>query len=240
MGLRPLTINNQADYQDFLVSLVSFTQPKTIVEIGVFEGYTAAMMCNIVKSYGGKYFGYDIFGNYGAYVVGKTIAYMDQTMVENHFLNSGLTRDNFLIRTIDSHSEGFKDVLTSDTGGVIDFAFIDGDHSYAGVTDDFLKIYPLLSDEGIMVLHDTYSHTGCRKFVLDLYGKYNDGTFDIMNFPYGNGGQRLGLTILMKRSYPKYRAGLFANEHEAHSGLTPNLVYDEEQAWYQNQLRKYN
>jgi hypothetical protein len=39
---------------------------------------------------------------------------------------------------------------------VIAYAFIDGDHCYEQVKKDFWNTWPLLNDEGVIALHDTY------------------------------------------------------------------------------------
>ena len=51
----------------------------------------------------------------------------------------------------------------------ISFAYIDGDHSYESVRNDFLKALPLLSD-GAVVVFDDYSDQfpGVIKFVDEL------------------------------------------------------------------------
>jgi hypothetical protein len=40
--------------------------------------------------------------------------------------------------------------------GPIAFAFIDGDHRYEQAAKDFWNTWPLLADEGVIALHDTY------------------------------------------------------------------------------------
>ncbi|MBF0344480.1 MAG: class I SAM-dependent methyltransferase [Nitrospirae bacterium] len=39
-------------------------------------------------------------------------------------------------------------------GGRLDFVFIDGDHSFEGVKSDFLTYWPLLSNDGVLAIHD--------------------------------------------------------------------------------------
>jgi hypothetical protein len=73
---------------------------------------------------------------------------------------------------------------------------------------------------------------------LDLYQELNDGTFDIINLPYGYGGGRCGLTMLSKRSYPLYEG----NCNASFAGDVPQLsnkeVHKEERDWYIKQLEK--
>jgi cephalosporin hydroxylase len=50
----------------------------------------------------------------------------------------------------------------------IDFLHIDGDHTYEGVRSDFEIYAPLVSDGGIIVLHDIHSNEGVKKFWTQL------------------------------------------------------------------------
>lgn len=217
------------DYGQFVGSFAKFVTARTIVEIGVHFGDTAINLIDAAKVTGGKYVGYDYWDGIGIY--NKQTS---KEEVEHRILDNGFDSNIFKLRKVDTMSEDFFDILKEDTGGIIDFAFIDGDHSYKGVKSDFEKVYPLLSEEGVIVFHDTYSHPGCRNFILDLYETYNDGTFDFINLPYGGAQNRFGLTLLVKRSYPLYKAGAFFSNHEK-DGLTSEMVYEREQIIYNKQ-----
>ena len=55
----------------------------------------------------------------------------------------------------DSHDRRtFEDVETRLGGQMLDFAFIDGDHTYDGVRRDFELYKPLLRPGGIIAFHD--------------------------------------------------------------------------------------
>ena len=57
--------------------------------------------------------------------------------------------------------------------GPYDFMFIDGDHSYEGVKQDFVSYLPLLTDDGCMAFHDTVRHEpGVIAFAQELKGLY--------------------------------------------------------------------
>ena len=55
---------------------------------------------------------------------------------------------------------------------------------------------------GIIAFHDTLRIDGTREFIQDLRTIYNDGTYDIVDFPFGNLERRVGVSLLVKRSYP--------------------------------------
>jgi predicted O-methyltransferase YrrM len=220
-------VDYKHDYHSFLGAYVKFINARTVVEIGVQHGDCTTFLLDAVTTNGGKYYGYDIWEPIGAYGIDN----INIDDVRHRLIMDGYSSNFYKLTKINTHSEEFKDVLKSDTEGVIDFAFIDGDHSYDGVKTDFQTVYPMLSEEGSIAFHDTYSHAGCRKFVLDLYEKYNDGTFDIINLPYGGGHARFGLSILVKRSYPLYKSGITNVSHEF-GKLSAEEVYDAEHNWF--------
>lgn len=226
--------SNTSNYCSFLKEYCKFCQYKTIIEIGVQYGASAFQLCLTVKETNGKFFGYDYFEPIGVY----DLTDISKEKVENFLINNGIEKKFFEIRKIDVKTKEFPEILKLDTNGKIDFAFIDGDHSYQGITTDFLNVYPLLSEEGTIAFHDTYSHVGCRKFVLDLYEKYNDGTYDIINLPYGLQNDRYGLTLLVKRSYQTYKSGIYVNSHEINNDISIESVYEKEENWYKSKIKR--
>jgi predicted O-methyltransferase YrrM len=49
-----------------------------------------------------------------------------------------------------------------------DCIFIDGDHDYKSVQRDFLEASKVLTNKGIIILHDIYSWSGVMNFCVDL------------------------------------------------------------------------
>jgi hypothetical protein len=238
MGLRTLPIKiDYNDYRDFIFSYCKFCQYQTMVELGVYLGDTTIRLCEAAQITGGKVFGYDRFEP-----VGEALSWNDPRFgkegIENMLSSSGYKPATFKITKIDTKNYEFVEILKTDTVGKIDFAFIDADHSYNGIMNDFLKVYPLLIEDGSIIFHDTYNHNGCRKFMLDLYQDLNDGTFDIINLPFGSGESRCGLSILSKRSFPLYSENLVG----CYTGEIPQIskaeVYEAEKTWYSNQIKK--
>jgi len=229
-------IDKEYDYSIFLGQLALLSNSKTIVEIGVQYGNTSKYLVGAAKNNDGHFYGYDYWDEIGAYV-GEYKVQATKETIEQSLYNLGHTNEYFKLTKANTLDPQFRKILLDDTGGSIDFAFIDGDHSYDGVKSDFNVVYPLLSEEGIIVFHDTYSHVGCRKFVIDLYNELNDGTFDIINLPYGGGCLRYGLTVLVKRSFPLYKTGIINTSHETGS-LSSEEVYNLEQEWFNKEIKK--
>lgn len=74
----------------------------------------------------------------------------------------------------------------------IDILWIDGDHSYEGSLQDFTNYSPLLSDEGLIFMHDTAPNgfgstaqprwCGVHETIRVIKTHYHD-TFEMLNFP---------------------------------------------------------
>ena len=118
----------------------------------------------------------------------------------------------------------------------IDFAFIDACHSYVGIKNDFDIIYPLLNqDQGIIIFDDTLMIDGCREFMLHLRTRYFDGTFDIIDFPFGCDKRKTGLSLLVKRGYPLSKRPI---DQICGSLSEPRDIEDAEKKWFQNETGK--
>ncbi|MBW1798178.1 MAG: class I SAM-dependent methyltransferase, partial [Deltaproteobacteria bacterium] len=79
----------------------------------------------------------------------------------------------------------------------LDFAFIDGDHTYEGVTSDFLNYGPLVRPGGIIVFHDILPcpelpEIQVFRFWREVREKYN--TKEIIG-PEGS-GKRVGIGLI--------------------------------------------
>jgi len=205
--------------------LIKFNRYKTIVEIGVFRGHTTRYLCEAAQVTGGIVYGFDLWG------VEKFIKQKGyhKEAVRRYLKNCGV--ENFKLIQIDTKMEEFKQIIKGRCP-VIDFAFIDGCHSYEGIKDDFDVIYPLLAETGMMVFHDTLKIDGCREFIIDLRTIYYDGTFDIIDLPWGNGERRVGISILMKRTYPVINQEI---DEICGSLSTPDGIYLKEKEWYKRE-----
>ncbi|MCB1521479.1 MAG: class I SAM-dependent methyltransferase [Hyphomicrobiaceae bacterium] len=67
----------------------------------------------------------------------------------------------------DSHSPSVRERLKPYFGKV-DFAFIDGDHSYRGLRQDIFLAKDLMMPGALMVLHDTAAVYDCKRVFDDL------------------------------------------------------------------------
>lgn len=138
-----------------LCKIVKKIRPKRIVEIGSYTGATIFLFTQIAKPE--KIVSIDLPGGPfgGGYPFWKVPLYKSLG-------GKGVVQ---LIRA-DSHSEEtlgkLKTVLNN---GPIDFLFIDGDHTYQGVKQDFEMYSPLVRKGGVIAFHDVapdQSAVGCE------------------------------------------------------------------------------
>lgn len=67
----------------------------------------------------------------------------------------------------DSHAPEVRQKLSKYMNS-LDFAFVDGDHSYLGLRKDIFLVAPLLKDYAVMALHDTAAVGDCRRVYDEL------------------------------------------------------------------------
>lgn len=219
---------------NLLGQLCKYINAKTVVEIGVQHGRTTVELAKAVKGvFGGMVYGYDFFAPIGRGYSGQYARSAGNKEVTIKALRG---YENYVkITGVDTHSDEFPKILKEDLKTEsIDFAFIDADHSYSGSRKDFEIIYPLLSEDGVIAFHDTHSHIGLRRLVMDLYEDLNDGTFDIVNLPFGFGDRRDGITLLSKRGYFGESSGILSTQHDPE--LCKEEVCEIENSWYQSKL----
>ena len=130
--------SSQVTADELQVLLGLAREAKVIVEIGTFEGKTAAAMAAVTK---GEVFSVDIFraGRIGI-CYGEKIAHLTRN-------RRGLTNLHFLKGS--GHDVG----RTFDR--IVDLVFVDADHSYNGAKQDWNDWTPKLREGGIIALHDS-------------------------------------------------------------------------------------
>lgn len=202
--------------------IIFFNKYKTIVEIGVATAGCTQYLCQAAMLTGGHVYGYDDWDVHGLW--NQFNAFSSKEACEE-LLNQNFT--NFTLYKVNTKSIEFHSLLNQHS--LIDFAFIDGDHSYQGVQGDFELIYPKLASNGTIAFHDTKKIDGSREFMLDLRTKYYDGTYDIIDFPCGE----YGISLLVKRHL--YNTEWNINEV---CGANPiEQIYDREKVWFNNQIQ---
>ena len=178
-----------------LYSLANILQAKTVIEIGCAYGDTTLALCAAVSGYGGFIHGFDIWPSEDDYY--------NQTAVSERITAKGY--DNVIIHKKNSQDADFPEVLDSLCPNKIDFAFIDGDHHYEAAKNEFCSIYPLMSDNGIIAIHDTLLFPGVKQFIAELRTTEEiTSQWEIINIVSGGGSviqpDGCGMAIMIKTS----------------------------------------
>jgi predicted O-methyltransferase YrrM len=144
-----------------LLRLVEELRPRTVLEIGTQAGGTLYCWCKLADP-SAHIVSIDLPG--GDFGGGYTREREEEMRL--HFPQNGQRLD--LIQA-DSHSPQTLTDLRSRVDGSLDFLFIDGDHTYEGVKQDFEMYQPLVRSGGLIAFHDICEHrkqVGCD---VDVY-----------------------------------------------------------------------
>jgi hypothetical protein len=221
-----------------LESLVYLNQAQVIVEVGVAEAKSTDWLCRGAKLRGGKVYGYDLWDTHG--LKNQFEHWSSKAKCEEYLYAKG--HNNFELTQINSRTPEFAELIKTKHPS-IDLAYIDGCHSYDGIKNDFDIIYPLLSECGVIVFHDTLKIDGCREFMIDLRTKFFDGTYDLITFPwgsmfYGDGNvvnRRTGISVLTKRSFATLDLPI---DEQCNLDEHFNDIYVKEEEWYEAELKR--
>jgi len=117
------------------------TGKKNAVEIGVFEGFNTVLIANALDR-NGKVYGIDPFtrGRMG-------LSYCK--MITQYWLHKNKVSEK--VNLVEKLSFDAPD----DVPEIVDFVFIDGDHSYGGIEKDWTIFSKKVSPKGHIALHDT-------------------------------------------------------------------------------------
>lgn len=165
-------------------SLARLYNANTVVELGVGAGYSTYWLCKG----SGHVYGFDIWGPHAhnCYTGKPFDQWSSKEEVEERLHSQGVS--NFTLTKCNLFETELPDI------GQIDLAFVDGDHSYAGIKNDFDKVLPKLRTDGLIILHDTMVVDGCREFILDYEDQYN-----MFTIPFGTLSRRVGITLVQKK-----------------------------------------
>ena len=120
-----------------LVSLIREKKPKTYVEIGTADGGTHYLIRKLCKSI--------------------TLSVAIDTDIRNQFLIDRITqtKSSHYILGFSNHRKTIRRInLIFNGTQTLDVLFIDGDHSYEGVKNDFKHYQSIVRPGGLIIFHD--------------------------------------------------------------------------------------
>ena len=162
-------------HESFIKHLVILLEPKNYLELGLYK----CELFNSLIPHCSNLVGVDIEKSSGRYMKNKSKCQFKNMTTDEYFK--------------EAQNEGLK----------FDFIFIDADHKKEAVKEDFNNYIKLLSDHGIMCLHDSYPKNEqytdpgyCGdgyKAIFEL--SKNTDEYEMVTIPI-----HPGLTVVRKRS----------------------------------------
>ncbi len=153
-----------------LLMLLSRHKPAFILEIGTFRGGTLFLFARVADQ-DATIISVDLpYGQFGGgYPQWRTSLY--ESFATRRQQIHLIRQDSHAARTLVTVESILK-------GRKLDFLFIDGDHAYQGVREDFNMYSPLVRDGGVIAFHDIAQHplqTECRvnEFWSEIKDQYN-------------------------------------------------------------------
>jgi predicted O-methyltransferase YrrM len=141
--LRPM--QNEHEITQLIEKLLT-NRPKTVLEIGTARGGTLFLFCRSAAP-GAQIVSLDLpYGRNGGGFPGWKVP------IYRQFAEPGQTLT--LIRADSHKTQSREQVERAVAGSKFDLIMIDADHSYEGAKRDFELYSPLVSERGIVVLHD--------------------------------------------------------------------------------------
>ncbi len=124
-----------------LCETVRQSRPRTVLEIGTACGGTFFLFSRVAAP--------------DAFLVSVDVPREDLKPWRSVCANLGKKGQNVFVIDGDSHAASTVEMVHRVLGGrKVDFLFIDGDHSYEGVKQDFENYIGFLNDAGIIAFHD--------------------------------------------------------------------------------------
>jgi predicted O-methyltransferase YrrM len=168
-GDRPILVAQVRSEFVQLGKLLQESAPRRSLEIGTNYGGTLFLLCTISPS-DAKIISLDLpFGPFGGGYPKRRIP------LYRRFRRGG--QQLHLLRA-DSHAQKTKDRVLQILGGEkLDYLFLDGDHTYEGVSSDFEMYAPLVRSGGMVAFHDIVTYrpeTKCQvgQFWREVKGRY--------------------------------------------------------------------
>ena len=165
-------------------------QPETLIEIGTDKGGTLFVLTRVSNPHA-TIISIDLYeGQFGGGYPRWRIPFYEA--FSSHDQGIYLIREN-------SHLPKTRQIVEKILDGQkIDFLFVDGDHTYEGVKEDFEMYAPLVRRGGVVAFHDivpgpTESVGGVNKFWLEIRGKYKH--MEIVN-DWSQGGFGIGVLYM--------------------------------------------
>jgi len=172
-----------------LVELIqSREKPMNVLEIGTERGGTLWLWCQLAHPHA-RILSVDLpdgpfGGGYPVEDVPKLLTYStNQQWIQ---LFRGDSHDPLMLKSVKRFLNGKK----------IDLLFIDGDHTYEGVKQDWEMYSPFVAEGGIVVFHDIVEHTAVPDCQVAPFWNELKSQHETEDFIHSDGGDWGGIGVL--------------------------------------------
>ncbi len=184
------------DHPKILYGLIRSFRPTHVLEIGTYRGYAACYMARALQE-----------NNHGR------LACIDNFSLNDHVARVGDPKTHLEYNLSEAGVLGFVDIIVGDTDKVkwpdqVDFAYIDGWHSYSACKSEFEKCSDLGAE--VIALDDVTNCVGPRMFLEEV--RRTKPEWDVLHI-----GRDNGLGVCVRR--PQKTMICFSQELPNHPGV---------------------
>ena len=143
-----------------------------VLEVGTYRGGTAMLWAHLVEPHNGKVFCCDVQFEWGSF---QDLGYVGNELINyRRQIYNDTPYEKFITEFQgNSHDPSFIQHVKNNVG-IVDLLFIDGDHSYEGVRQDFENFYPMLKIGGHVIFHDIVDSKHHRSFGCNVEPFWNE------------------------------------------------------------------
>ena len=147
------------------------TGKSRLLEVGVFQGVTTRILREVMASDGILYAVDPFYPNRLGVCFYYIIARRNVSQSKNGSVTWLAMKSEEVVKR---QRDFFADTL-------LDFIFIDGDHSWEGIQTDWQGLSPLVSAGGIVAIHDSRDRGGCGSELYTNQVILNDPLFRVLD-----------------------------------------------------------
>jgi len=143
-----------------LAQAVAEQEPENVLEIGTLRGGTFYVWCRHFDT--------------AEHLVSLDLPGRDLKRRRDELLHEFAPSKDIDVVRGNSHADETYEEVAQKFDEPVDFLFVDGDHTYEGVKDDFETYSRLVAEDGVVAFHDIIPHADTRRECRERISEYDD------------------------------------------------------------------